>query len=117
MTRILEIGAIVCLTAPLIAAESAYAHHDGLHAKRAPMSYYRAVRPQDYGYAVRPGGGYSYTVRDIINTYSDARTRWGGTNFFRNWSVDRQTDFGPFDHGFFFDSPVAPRGGFAPYQQ
>lgn len=116
MTRILEFSAIVCVAAPLIAASSASAHQRGVHAKPAPMGYYRAGKPKVYGYAVRPGGGYSYTVRDIINTYSDTRARWGSTNFFRNWSVDRQTPFGPFDHGFFFDSGIAPRGGFAPYQ-
>jgi hypothetical protein len=29
--------------------------------------------------------------------------------------VDRQTRFGPFDHGFFFDSGIEPRGGDSPY--
>lgn len=116
MTRILQLGAILCLAAPLIAAGPASAHHRGVHAKPAPMSYYRAVKPQVRGYVARPGGGYSYTVEDVINTYSDTRARWGSTNFFRNWSVDRQTEFGPFDHGFFFDSGIAPRGGYAPYQ-
>lgn len=116
MTRILKVGVLVCFAAPLVTAGSAAAHHGGVHAKRAPVSYYRAVEPKVYGYAVRPGGGYSYTVEDIINTYSNTRTRWGGTNYYRNWMVDRQTPFGPFDHGFFFDSAIAPHGGFAPYQ-
>lgn len=115
MTRILEVGVIVCLAAPLVTAGSAAAHHYGVHSKRAPVSYYRAVKPKVYGYVVRRGGGYSYSVEDVINTYSNSRTFYGSTNTFRNWMVDRQTQAGPFDHGFFFDSAIAPRGGDAPY--
>jgi len=115
MTRILALGAILCLAAPVATAGSAAAHHNGYHAKRAQVHYYRAVKPRVYGYVVRSGGGYSYTVEDIINTYSTSRTRYGSTDYFRNWRVDRQTPFGPFDHGFFFDSAIAPRGGDAPY--
>jgi hypothetical protein len=36
-------------------------------------------------------------------------------NSYRDPFVDRQTTSGPFDHGFFFDSGVAPHGGDSPY--
>ena len=39
----------------------------------------------------------------------------GSMNSYRDPSLDRQTVNGPFDHGFFFDSAIAPRGGSAPY--
>lgn len=70
--------------------------------------------PKVRGYAARRGG-YSYRAVDTINTYGDSRTRYGSTNFFRFWGADRQTSAGPFDHGFFFDSGIAPRGGDSPY--
>lgn len=60
-------------------------------------------------------GGYSYNPQDTINTYGDARTKYGSTNFYRFWGTDKQTISGPFDSGFFFDSAIAPRGGDAPY--
>jgi hypothetical protein len=53
-------------------------------------------------------GGYSYSVSDTFNTFSgDARDPM--------LMLNRQTPAGPFDNGFFFDSPVAPRGGQSPY--
>jgi hypothetical protein len=60
-------------------------------------------------------GFYSYTYRDVINTYGMSRTNYGSTNTYRNFFVDRQTVNGPFDHGFFFDSGIGPRGGDSPY--
>lgn len=118
MQRIWIVGLILCLSVPLLTAIPATAHHKGIHGKRTTMSYYRAPRPRAYGYVVRrPVGFYSYTARDIINTFGDSRTRYGSTNVFRDPMTDRQTPFGPFDHGFFFDSPNAPRGGYSPYQQ
>lgn len=63
----------------------------------------------------RPGG-YSYTPSDTVNTYGDSRTKYGSLNSYRDPMADRQTKFGPFDHGFFFDSGIAPRGGNSPYQ-
>lgn len=66
------------------------------------------------GYVSRRGG-YSYTYADSVNTYGDARTLYGSTLIFRNPQLDRQTTAGPFDHGFFFDSGIAPRGGDSPY--
>lgn len=76
----------------------------------------RVVRgPQVRGFAQRRVGGYSYFKSDTINTYGDSRTTYGGTNVFRDGLQDRQTRFGPFDHGFFFDSGIGPRGGYSPY--
>ncbi len=60
-------------------------------------------------------GGYSYSAPDTINTYGDSRGRFGRTEAFRDPGFDRQTNFGPFDNGFFFDSGVGPRGGNSPY--
>ena len=75
------------------------------------MSY---ARPQVRGYLARRGG-YSYDTGDITNTYGDSRNVYGANQMFRHWSLDRQTNAGPFDHGFFFDSGTAPRGGDSPY--
>jgi hypothetical protein len=66
------------------------------------------------GYVARKGG-YSYTYADSVNTYGDSRSRFGGASSLRDPMLDRQTQAGPFDHGFFFDSGVAPRGGDSPY--
>ena len=72
--------------------------------------------PQVRGYTARRGG-YSYSKNDVANTGSDSRTRFGSNNAFRDQFLDRQTIAGPFDHGWFFDSAIAPRGGDAPYMQ
>jgi hypothetical protein len=78
--------------------------------------YYRSRRsgPQVRGFAARRGG-YSYATGDTVNTYGDSRSLYGGTLLFRDSWFDRQTNAGPFDHGFFFDSGVLPRGGDSPY--
>jgi hypothetical protein len=62
-------------------------------------------------------GGYSYDYEDSINTYGDSRSNYGGATSLRDPMLDRQTKAGPFDHGFFFDSGIAPRGGDSPYMQ
>ena len=76
--------------------------------------YGKAKRAQVRGYVSRRGG-YSYSGADSINTYGDSRSLYGGTMMFRDWRFDRQSISGPFDHGFFFDSGVRPRGGDSPY--
>ncbi|KAB2920813.1 MAG: hypothetical protein F9K29_00655 [Hyphomicrobiaceae bacterium] len=76
--------------------------------------YYRKKSARVYGYTQRRGG-YSYDSSDVVNTYSLTRNLYGSTNSYRNPWVDRQTTNGPFDHGFFFDSGIAPRGGDSPY--
>lgn len=66
------------------------------------------------GYSERRGG-YSYSYSDSINTYGDGRSNYGGASAYRDPMLDRQTNAGPFDHGFFFDSGIGPRGGDSPY--
>lgn len=66
--------------------------------------YYRG-KPEVRGYVQRRGG-YSFYRADVINTYSDNRTKYGSINSYRDALVDRQTSNGPFDHGFFFDSGI-----------
>lgn len=70
--------------------------------------------PKVKGYSAR-GGGYSYSYSDTINTYGDSRNLYGSTQNFRDPMLDRQTNAGPFDHGFFFESGTAARGGNSPY--
>lgn len=82
-------------------------------AEHPKSSYYRR-KPEVRGFIQRRGG-YSYSFYDSINTYGDSRTRYGGVNAYRDPFSDRQTRSGPFDHGFFFDSGVGPRGGDSPY--
>ena len=85
-------------------------------AEHPKSTYYRtrsATRVK--GYSARRGGGFSYSASDTINTYGDSRSVYGGTMMFRHGITDRQTTTGPFDHGFFFDSGVTPRGGDSPY--
>jgi hypothetical protein len=65
---------------------------------RSSGVYRRA--PQVRGFVQRRGG-YSYGASDSINTYGDARTRFGGNSSYRDRFSDRQTNNGPFDHGFF----------------
>jgi len=60
-------------------------------------------------------GGYSYSQADSINTYGDSRGQYGSANSLRDPNIDRQTNFGPFDHGFFFDSGIGLHGGNAPF--
>jgi hypothetical protein len=62
-------------------------------------------------------GGYSYNQADSINTYGDARGKYGSANSLRDPQLDRQTNAGPFDHGFFYESGVGSgqHGGNAPF--
>ncbi len=60
-------------------------------------------------------GGYSYDYVDSINTYGDSRSKYGSASSYRDPNLDRQTNAGPFDHGFFFDSGMGERGGDSPY--
>lgn len=79
-----------------------------------PASRYYRRAPQVRGFVQRRGG-YSYTASDIANTAGDSRFLFGPTNTYRNQYLDRQSRSGPFDHGFFWDSGVSPRGGNSPY--
>jgi hypothetical protein len=73
----------------------------------------RATRVR--GFLARRLGFYSYADADVTNVYGGSRARFGSTNTYRDPFTDRQTAAGPFDHGFFFDSGLGPRGGDAPY--
>ncbi len=53
-------------------------------------------------------GGYSYSADQTINTSGDARGHYGAANSLRDPSIDRQTHFGPFDSGFFYDNGAGP---------
>ena len=80
---------------------------------RASKSYRRG--PQVRGFVQRRGG-YSYGLADSINTYGDSRSVYGGGNTYSGYQFNRQSQGGPFDSGFFFDSGISPRGGNSPYQ-
>jgi len=99
------------------AATSSDAHDRRDGASEHPKSAYyrhRGAKPQVRGYVARRGG-YSYTYADSLNTYGNPRTLYGGSYLYRDPMMDRQTNSGPFDHGFFFDSGMGPRGGESPY--
>jgi hypothetical protein len=71
------------------------------------------AEPED-GYALRKKGGYSYDKSDSLNTYGAPRVKKStppGPPDFRD-----QTNSGPFDNSFFFDSGVGSLyGGNSPY--
>lgn len=89
-------------------SRSRWSSAEGAH----PQSdYYRGGGARVKGYVQRRGG-YSYTFKDSINTYGGW---YADADRFMDPGADRQTSVGPFDHGFFFDSPARPHGGEAPY--
>lgn len=94
-------------------SRSRWSSADGVHARHAKSNYYRSgVRVKGY---TQRRGGYSYGYKDVINTYGDGPRRFDYLDQFRDPFSDRQTIAGPFDSGFFFDSPGRPHGGDAPY--
>jgi len=107
------IRAVIIAVAGAIAALAVTSIDTSIAGERATASTYKKG-PQVRGYVARRGG-YSYTYSDTINTYGDSRSLYGAAQSFRNPMVDRQTNAGPFDHGFFFESGVSPRGGNSPY--
>ena len=121
MKRGLIVGAIVLGAILAAAAEPADARsrrytrtiEPGVTLTEHPRAAYYRRGPQVRGFIARRGG-YSYTYADTIDTYGSPRTLYGGT-YYRDTQLDRQTSAGPFDHGFFFDSGVGPRGGESPY--
>lgn len=114
LTVALVAAAALSLAAPSADAGSRRATAKSVEGAEHPQS--RAYRggPRVKGYVARRGG-YSYSVPDAINTYGDSRSKFGGASSYRDPSLDRQTNAGPFDHGFFFDSGIGPRGGDSPY--
>lgn len=108
------VGILAAATIAVVATPGeVMAQSDGAAEHRSSNYYRKPSGPKVRSYVVRRGG-YSYSVEDVYNTYGDARTRYGSNNFYRDPLLDRQTSFGPFDNGFFFDSGVGPRGGNAP---
>jgi hypothetical protein len=109
-------AAMLALAAPAQAgsreAGSSYRHHDRIQLADASYDRKRAAKVRGF---VRRGGYYSYTDSDVTNVYGGSRALFGSTNSYRDPFIDRQTTAGPFDHGFFFDSGIGPRGGDAPY--
>jgi hypothetical protein len=93
--------------APVASTQAGFQPTKARYARRygVPVRAYRGRRV----------GFYSYSYRDVINTYGMSRARYGIINSYRDPFVDMQTPNGPFDHGFFFDSGMLPRGGNAPY--
>jgi hypothetical protein len=83
----------------------------------AKARYNRKRHVRVRGYLGRRVGGYSYAGQDVVNTYGLSRSLYGSINSYRDPFVDRQTPSGPFDHDFFFDSGIAPRGGDSPYMR
>jgi hypothetical protein len=103
--------ASVALSGVETPAEAADGYKSTKHRKA-----YRKGGPRVRGYVQRRGG-YSYDQFDAINTYGDSRGRFGSSSSLRDPQLGRQTEAGPFDHGFFFDSGVGRNGGDAPYMR
>ena len=59
-------------------------------------------------YGRRRVGGYSYARPDVTGTYGSSPPPYLDV---------RQSEAGPFDSGFFFDSGMGPRGGNSPYMR
>jgi hypothetical protein len=114
-TMTLSLLAVLAWTAAADAGarrERVYVDDGGAEHPRSAT--YHRKKPQVRGFVARRGG-YSYSYEDTINTYGQSRTLYGSTNVYRDPSLDKQTPAGPFDHGFFFNSGIAPRGGDSPY--
>jgi hypothetical protein len=82
--------------APSVRTEGAAQPTDARYTRK------HAAHPRQF--AGRRIGFYSYSYRDVIGRYRDPY-------------LDRQTQAGPFDYGFFFDSGITPRGGDSPYMR
>ncbi len=93
---------------------AAVAPTDAWAGGRHYRSGHRVDGPKVKGFVQRRGG-YSYNYADSINTYGNSRTLYGGASVYRDPNLDRQTQAGPFDHGFFFDSGMGTHGGDSPY--
>lgn len=106
------LGAVASFAAVGVAGDAGAA--EGVKARKH-VRVYKGTRVK--GFVARGGvGGYSFIWADTINTYGDSRGRYGSATVFRDADMGRQTQGGPFDHGFFFDSGLfGPHGGDSPY--
>jgi hypothetical protein len=91
----------------------AFADGDKAATHKSRHSHKRGARVR--GFLLYRGGYYSYVDADVINVYGGSRAKYGSTNTYRDFLTDRQTQGGPFDSGFFFDSGIGPRWNDAPY--
>src|SRR5258705_12423902 len=66
-------------------------------AEQTSARYQRRRTTHARVYAGRRIGFYSYSYRDVINTYGMSRSLYGSINTYRDPYVDRQTPPGPFD--------------------
>jgi hypothetical protein len=116
LTTALAFGvSLAAMVSPVFAAGAKKPAPEAAATAEHPKSATYRKGPQVRGFIQRRGG-YSYGVADTINTYGDTRTTYGSVNSYRDPWSDRQSRNGPFDHGFFFDSGIAPRGGDSPYR-
>jgi hypothetical protein len=109
----MKILAIAFATTMLLLATSGAGHAIERPATQAEsagiekVAYYRKRRPLEVRiYGRRRVGGYSYRAGDVVNTYGRSLPPWLDV---------KQSQGGPFDSGFFFDSGIGPRGGNSPY--
>lgn len=94
----------VCLF--LIAAmafAASLAMQPGAADAQTTVKKYPPLKGVIYGKKRRPGG-YTYKYADAIDTRK-----------FNDPALSYQTQGGPFDNGFFFETPRAPFGGQTPY--
>jgi len=73
-------------------------------ADAAPRKRYKPLSVPVYKKHYRKKGGYSYRYVDAIDTRR-----------FVDPTLSHQSQGGPFDSGFFFETPRGPFGGTAPY--
>jgi hypothetical protein len=102
MCNQLKIAGLACVAALLVALSSMLsveAASGKKSAKSKPLHV--TVHPS----SKKRRGGYSYGESE---SYTAEEMR-------RLFDPPRQSRGGPFDSGFFFDSPIAPRGGDSPY--
>lgn len=114
----LVLAALAAAFAGFVVTDGAIAGEraDGVRKARTAHHHHYRRGTRVKGFVARAGGGYSYVWADSVNTYGDARGRYGSTTWFRDRGMSLQTDGGPFDNGFFFSSPIgSPHGGDSPY--
>ncbi|MEQ8825027.1 MAG: hypothetical protein RIC14_11700 [Filomicrobium sp.] len=109
---VLGIAVAMGLSFTVVEADAGNRGYRGEGAHKSSSYYRKGTRVKGY---TKRRGGYSYKYEDSINTYGNSRSNYGGVNAWRDYNADRQTNAGPFDHGFFFDSGIAPHGGSSPY--
>jgi hypothetical protein len=95
--KLISVAYVIAFLVALAPMQNAQAANGNKSAKSKPLRV-----------TVHPGkriGGYSYSKTDSI---SPERTR-------RFIDPPRQSLGGPFDNGFFFETPTSPHGGSTPY--